>query len=171
MSCNWSCCWKSLLPRGIHRCRLSLENAHDDVVKWKHFPRYMPFLWGIHRWPVISPPKGQWRGALMFSLICARTNGWVNNRDAGDLRCHRAHYDVTVMRWLSIVRWPRRDVITYFQIFSNGLVLEPWYRAIWGQTVFVFVKNQWHLASMDFVKKLLLMNADGLVILANLVRY
>ena len=41
--------------------------------------------------------KGQWRGVLMFSLICAWTNGWVNNRDAGDLRRHRAHYDVFVM--------------------------------------------------------------------------
>ena len=41
--------------------------------------------------------KGQWRGALMFSLICARINGWVNNREAGDFRCHRAHYDVIVM--------------------------------------------------------------------------
>ena len=40
---------------------------------------------------------GQWRGALMFSLICAWINGWVNNREAGDLRRHRAHYDVTVM--------------------------------------------------------------------------
>ena len=30
------------------------------------------------------------------SLFCAWTNGWVNNRDAGDLRCHHAHYDVTV---------------------------------------------------------------------------
>ena len=27
-------------------------------------------------------------------LICARINGWVNNREAGDLRRHRAHYDV-----------------------------------------------------------------------------
>ena len=44
-----------------------------------------------------SPYKGQWRGALMFSLICTLTNSWVNNRDAGDLRRHRAHYDVTVM--------------------------------------------------------------------------
>ena len=44
-----------------------------------------------------SPHKGQWRGALMFSLICAWTNGWVNNRDAGDSRRCRAHYDVTVM--------------------------------------------------------------------------
>ena len=33
----------------------------------------------------------------MFSLICTWTNGWVNNRSAGDLRRHRAHYDVTAM--------------------------------------------------------------------------
>ena len=52
-------------------------------------------LCGIHRSPV--PSQGQWRGILMFSLICAWINGWVNNRDAGDLRRHRAHHDVTVM--------------------------------------------------------------------------
>ena len=43
------------------------------------------------------PHKGQWRGALMFSLISVWINGWVHNREAGDLRCHRAHHDVTVM--------------------------------------------------------------------------
>ena len=41
--------------------------------------------------------KGQWRGAVMFSLICVWINGWVNNREAGDLRRYRAHYDVIVM--------------------------------------------------------------------------
>ena len=41
---------------------------HDDVIKWKHFPRYWPFVRGIHRSPVNSPHKGQWRGALMFFL-------------------------------------------------------------------------------------------------------
>ena len=50
---------------------------HDDVIKWKHFPRYWPFVRGIHRWPVNSPHKGQWRGAMMFSLICAWRNDWV----------------------------------------------------------------------------------------------
>ena len=40
---------------------------------------------------------GQWRGALVFSLICVWINDWVNNRETGDLRCHRGHYDVTVM--------------------------------------------------------------------------
>ena len=73
--------------------------THDDVIKWKHFPRYCcPFV-GIHRSPVNSPHKGHWRGALMFSLICTRINGWVNNGNAGDLRRIRAHYDVTVMYW------------------------------------------------------------------------
>ena len=71
---------------------------HVDVIKWKHFPRYWPFVRGIPRSPENYPHKGQWRGALMFSLICAKINGWVNNREAGDLRCHRAHYDVIVMR-------------------------------------------------------------------------
>ena len=70
---------------------------HDDVIKWKHFPRYWPFVRGIHRSPVNSSHKGQWRGALMFSLICVWINDWVNNREAGDLRRYRAHSDVIVM--------------------------------------------------------------------------
>ena len=47
--------------------------------------------------PVNSPHKDQWRGALMFSLIYAWINDWVNNGKAGDLRRYPAHYDVTVM--------------------------------------------------------------------------
>ena len=70
---------------------------HDDIIKWKHFQRYWPFVRGIHRSPVNSPHKGQWHGALMFSLICSWTNGWVNNREASNLRHHLAHYDVTEM--------------------------------------------------------------------------
>ena len=75
---------------------------HDDIFKWKHFPRYWSFVWGIHWSPVNSPHKGQWRGTLMFSLICVWINGWLNNREAGDLRRHRAHYDVIVMNNLVI---------------------------------------------------------------------
>ena len=69
----------------------------DDVIKLKTNPRYWRFERGIHRSPVNSPHKVQWRGALMFSLICAWINGWINNHEAGDLRCHPAHYDVIVM--------------------------------------------------------------------------
>ena len=71
--------------------------VRDDVITRKHFPRYWPFVRGSPRSPVNSSHKGQWRGALMFSLICAWIDGCLNNREASDLRRHRAHYDVIVM--------------------------------------------------------------------------
>ena len=77
--------------------RTDLKPLHGDVIRWKHFPRYWPFVRGIHRSLVNSPHKVQWRGALIFYLICTQINGWVNNREAGDLRRHRAHYDVNLM--------------------------------------------------------------------------
>ena len=78
------------------------SQRHDDVTKWKYFPRYWPIVRGIHRWPVNSPHKGQWRGALVFPLICTRINGWVNNGEAGDFIRHRPHYDVIVMESFDI---------------------------------------------------------------------
>ena len=91
--------------------------AYDDVIKCKHIPRYWPFVRGIHRSPVNSPHKGQWRGALIFSLICAWINGWLNNREAGDLRRHRAHYDVIVMRCCQRRQsWHHDDSL---MVFSN----------------------------------------------------
>ena len=84
-------------------CKEIRESWSSDAIKWKHFLWYWPFARGIHRSPVNSPHKGQWRGALVFSLICAWIHGWVNNREVGDLRRHRAHYDTTVMNgtmWL-----------------------------------------------------------------------
>ena len=75
--------------------KLCICTEHDDVIQWKHFPRYWPFVRGIHRSPVNSPHKGRWRGAFMFSFICAWINGWVNNREADYLRPHHAHYGVT----------------------------------------------------------------------------
>ena len=81
---------------------LLCATVHLLVLPWwchqiKKIPRYWPFVPGIPRPPVNSPHKGQWRGALVFSLICAWTSGWVNNRDSGDLRRHRPHFEVTVM--------------------------------------------------------------------------
>ena len=87
---------------------------HDDVIKWKHFLRYWPFVRGIHRSLVNSPHKGQWRGALMFSLICACINGWVNNCKAGNLGRHCTHYDIIVMALLD-------DVMTW-KLFPNLLI-------------------------------------------------
>ena len=71
--------------------------VHDDVIKSKHFPRYWPFVREIHRSPVKSEHKGQWRGAFMSSLICAWINRWVYNGEASDLRRYRTHYAVTLM--------------------------------------------------------------------------
>ena len=64
----------------------NIGSIHDDVIKWKHFPRCWPFVRGIHRSWWITPHKGQWRGALVFSLICTWINDWLNNGEAGDLR-------------------------------------------------------------------------------------
>ena len=72
--------------------------THDDVIKWKHFPRYWPFVRGIHRSSVKSLHKSQWCGAVLFSFICAWVYGWANSDEAGDLRRHRAYYDVIVMK-------------------------------------------------------------------------
>ena len=65
--------------------------------------------------------KGQWRGALMFSLICAWINGWVNNGEAGDVRRHRAHYDV---------------IITYYQFLEDscGPLTPIWFRSLHCQS-------------------------------------
>ena len=89
----------------VHMVRASFKNTvgckpvstYDDVIKWKHFPSHWSFALEIHWSPVNSPHKGQWRGALMLSLICAWINGWVKNLEAGDLS-HLAHFDVSVMR-------------------------------------------------------------------------
>ena len=85
-----------LAPSGA-KTFIDKTKTHDNVIKWKHFPRDWPFVRGIHRSPVNSPHKGQWCRALMFSLMCARINHWVKNGEAGDLRHNRAHYDVIVM--------------------------------------------------------------------------
>ena len=63
----------------FHQLQSSFD--HDDVIKWKHFPRYWPVLWGIHRSVVNSSHKYQEHGALMIYLIRVYTNDWVNNRD------------------------------------------------------------------------------------------
>ena len=68
---------------------------------WRHqmgtFSALLAICAGNSPVPGDSPHKGQWRGALMFSLNCVWIHGWVNTREAGDLRRYRAHYDVTVM--------------------------------------------------------------------------
>ena len=78
----------SLIERLVDCCYV-----HDDVIKCEHFPHYWLFVRRIHC------TNGQWRWALMFPLICIWIHGWVNNGEAGDLRCHCSHYDITVIHF------------------------------------------------------------------------
>ena len=81
------------------------NNTARYYTWWRHQMETFSALLAIcaGNCPVNSPHKGQWRGALMFTLICARINGRVNNSEAGDLRRYRAHYDVIVMTWVPLV--------------------------------------------------------------------
>ena len=96
-------------------------DGHDDVIKCKHGPRYWPFVQGIHRSPVNSPHKGQWRGPLMFSLICAWIDDWVNNGEVCELIHYHAHYDIVMCR-LSLL------MMTLWQTF---LITGP----LWGESI------------------------------------
>ena len=104
------------------------------------------FMWGIHQSPVNSPYKGQWRRALMFSLICAWINGWVNNREAGDLWCHRAHYDVIAMGYYWFA-WSYKIPEWYCQ-YSCQLSLPDRY-LLWPfyDGVIIWKSKHWSVAS------------------------
>ena len=97
---------------------------------WRHqlekISVLLAFCAGNSPVPVNSPHKGQWRGALVFSLICAWTNRWVNTREAGDLKCDQAHYDISVMMIL-------------FSSITFHDVAKKWYREI--ETKYVFLKR------------------------------
>ena len=120
---------------------------NDDVIKWKHFPCHWPFVRGIHRSPVNSPHKGQWSGALIFFLICAWINGWVNNGEAGDLRRHRTHYNVTVL-----YGWERQfkgtSLISYMSLWAHTH-LSYWIDLRQHEDAFTFFISQ-HLAALVF---------------------
>ena len=91
----------------------------------------------IHRSLVNSPHKGLWRRALMFPLICVWRNGWVNNCEAADLRCHHSHYDVTAMYCLFNIKSPQliwRWITQRFLYFLNNSVLN--YK-VWSDSITV----------------------------------
>ena len=92
---------------------ISSTDYHDDVIKWKHYPRYWP-----HRWPVVSLYKGQGHGALAFSLNCIwkKKTGWANNRDADDLIALWRHCN---FRGSVAMNTPQVNLISY----KNLLVL------------------------------------------------
>ena len=95
MGCIWTSYWRH-------------QNLRDTW--WRHqmetFSALLAICAGNSPVPVNSLQKGQWRWALMFSFICVWINDWVNNREAGDLRRHRGHYDVNVMTPSHSLLWP-----------------------------------------------------------------
>ena len=84
-----------------HYCSGTFPVPSNPYTWWRHqmetFSELLAICAGNSPVPVNSPHKGQWRGALMFSLICARIIGWVNNGEVSDLRRQHAHYDAIVM--------------------------------------------------------------------------
>ena len=92
-SSRWDVTQIQMLWWGSHKIFKSMMTSPNG----KNFPVTGPLYGEFTGKRVYSPHKGKWRGALMFYLICAWINGWVNNREAGDLRRHRSHYDVIVM--------------------------------------------------------------------------
>ena len=84
---------KSIALFGNQESSLIKILSHDDVIKWKHFPRNGP-LWG--KPPVTVGFPSQWPVTRSFDVFID-LNGWANNGEAGDWRRHRAHYDVIVI--------------------------------------------------------------------------
>ena len=122
---GWFVCWNK-------------ENKEKRVTWtwWRHemetFLRYWPFVRGICRTLVNFPCKGQWRGALMFSLTCTWINDWVNNSEAGDLRCHCTHYDIIVMDLSYFIAcWHKSDIFHDSQTNMFKINLCPWTDITW----------------------------------------
>ena len=84
-------------PQCVNHDDMEIDDEMDDEME--KFSALLALCVGFHRHRWIPRTQGQWCGALMFSLIYTWINGWVNNGEAADLRRHRAHYDVTVMRF------------------------------------------------------------------------
>ena len=87
-------------------CQISLDGEpktnklrHNEILLFYVCNIFMllALCEGIHWSTVDSHHKGQWREALVFSLICAWTNGRASTRYSGDSRRHLAHYDVIVL--------------------------------------------------------------------------
>ena len=112
------------------------------------------FVRGIHRSPVNSPHKGHWRGALMFSLICAWNNSWANNGDAGDLRRHGAHYVVIVMPKLKISSQYEIDL----QNFHTWLMI-GWYRELLAKQTTCLILTHWGWDKMATITQTTFSNA------------
>ena len=97
---QWRKCQNCEIPL-IHICMNSETVSNKSSPSnswWSHqmetFSAILAICAGIHQGPLAQRPVTR---SFDVSLICAWLKGWVNNREAGDLIRHRAHYDFTVM--------------------------------------------------------------------------
>ena len=140
-----------------------LQQFHDDIIKWKHFPRYWTFVQGIHPSQVNSPHKGQWPGALIFSLICALNKwlskqlwGWWFEMPSRSLWCHCNVVTISLRKIIaymqsSPVHLGHQCITTHITRSSNHIltinswkkVEVPWYPSISCQPIL----KTWELQS------------------------
>ena len=125
--------WKYTVDWWNHSCSNVQQNSIDTSLMMTSWNGNI-FRVAGHLCGEFTGLKGQWRGALIFSLICVWINGWVNNREAGDLRRFRAHYEVSVMSngpallvWISlggfnIFAYPKRYTLRYKRKYISSWV-------------------------------------------------
>ena len=118
----------------------------DQTTRWCHYKDMLTALMAFcegnplgtggfpSQW-VNAPRKDQWRGALLISLMCASTTGWTNSQDAGDLKRHDAHCDVTVMSK---------------RIFGFYLKVNCSVRTTLFIFFFIMLQSQWHWATLNW---------------------
>ena len=103
---SWKRCWRVLVNLNEQYSLSIWFQNHPQPTQLPHlmtssnvnmFRITGPFKGNPPVTAVHSPHKGQWHGVLMLSLICGWTNVWTNNRYAGDLRRHRAHYNINII--------------------------------------------------------------------------
>ena len=123
-------------------CCTNVWCSHDEVIKWKHFPRCGPCVhvcWGGgftgHRGTKTSDA---------FSFIYSWTNSWVNNNGTGDLRRRRPYHDVTLMK----TQHPTKIKRKLFVVFKHGWRLIAHLPVLGGQTLLrVPMHNKWLLSN------------------------
>ena len=98
---------------------------HDDVINWKYYPRYWLFVWGIHRSPVNSPLKGQWRRLDVFFYL--RLNKRLSKQSWGwwfEMPSHPLwrHYN----DWEREFRFNSAFVIQFIDISLNHTWVHIW---------------------------------------------
>ena len=103
-------------------CILSVPvETADMMTSWKHFPLYWPFVQGNH-WS-IPLTKASDAELWCFLLICAWTNGWVNNRDASDLRRNHSLWCHCYVQQLCLIwRW---NLLCYLILCDFVFKLNP----------------------------------------------